>query len=46
MITMKAISNSQYKALGNDVNVSFVGYMAECETYGTETVNAWEQAHQ
>ena len=46
VITMKAISNSQYKALGNDVNVGFVGYMAECETYGTDSVTAWDRAHE
>lgn len=46
VITMKGISNSQYKSLGNDVNVGFTGYLAECETYGTDVVDAWSQAHQ
>ena len=45
-IVMKGISNDVYKALDGNVNVSFVGYMAECETYGTDVAEAWSRAHQ
>lgn len=45
-IVMKGISNEVYKALDGNVNVSFVGYMADCNEFGDETVSAWEAAHQ
>lgn len=45
-IVMKRISNSQYKALDGNVNVSFVGYMADCNEFGEDSATAWTRAHQ
>ena len=44
-IVMKGISNEVYKGLDGNVNVSFVGYMADCNEFGDETVDAWARAH-
>ena len=45
-IVMKGISNEVYKSLGGNVNVSFVGYMADCNEYGTDSATAWSRANQ
>lgn len=45
-IVMKGISNSQYKGLDGNVNVSFVGYMADCNEFGEDSATAWTRAHQ
>ena len=45
-IVMKGISNEVYKGLDGNVNVSFVGYMADCNAFGTDAVTAWKTSHQ
>ncbi len=45
VIVMKEISNAEYKALDGNVNVSFVGYMADCNTYGDDPQVVWEAAN-
>lgn len=45
-IVMRGISNEVYKGLDGNVNVSFVGYMADCKEFGTDVVDAWSRAHQ
>ena len=45
-IVMKGISNDVYKALDGNVNVSFVGYMADCNEFGDDPATAWTRAHQ
>lgn len=45
-IVMKGISNDVYKALDGNVNVSFVGYMADCNEFGEDSATAWTRAHQ
>lgn len=44
-IVMKGISNDVYKALDGNVNVSFVGYMADCNEFGEDSATAWTKAH-
>lgn len=44
-LTMKNMSTEDYKSL-TDVNVSMVGYVADCSEYGTEIDAAWSQIGQ
>lgn len=44
-ITMKNLSVVEYKALGDEVNVQFIGYVADCNEFGYDAQVAWERAN-
>ncbi len=45
-ITMKNMSAEEFKSLGDDVNVHFIGFVAECNEFGDDPQAAWNRANQ
>lgn len=44
-ITMKGLSVDEFKALGDNVNIQFIGYVAQCKDYGEDPQAAWKAAN-